>query len=90
MGKYKVIELFPCICEGGAETLIKDYCLFLNKEDFEMQVVTLLPPSPSSSNYKILKENGIKITTLDKKRPFYKNWFLRNLWRYTVRPFYAS
>lgn len=90
MKKYKVVELFPSICEGGAETLIKDYCLFLSKENFEMQVVTLLPPSPDSSNCRILKENGIKITTLDRSRKFYKNWFLRNLWRYSIRPFYAS
>ena len=85
-----IIELIPNISEGGAETLVKDYCLLLKGKGYDMEVVTLLPPSQSSSNYQILLENGIKVTSLDKSRWFYKNWFLRNLWRYTIRPFYAA
>ena len=90
MENKKIIELIPNISEGGAETLVKDYCLLLKDKGFDMEVVTLLPPSESSSNYQILLKNGIKVTSLDKSRWFYKNWFLRNLWRYTVRPFYAA
>ena len=90
MENKKIIELIPNISEGGAETLVKDYCLLLKGKGYDMEVVTLLPPSQSSSNYQILLENGIKVTSLDKSRWFYKNWFLRNLWRYTIRPFYAA
>ena len=90
MENKKIIELIPNISEGGAETLVKDYCLLLKEKGYDMEVVTLLPPSDSSSNYQILLRNGIKVTSLDKSRWFYKNWFLRNLWRYTVRPFYAA
>lgn len=90
MQNKKVIELIPNISEGGAETLVKDYCLLLKEKGYEMEVITLLPPSLSSSNYQILLKNGIKVTYLDKRRWFYKNWFLRNLWRYTIRPFYAA
>jgi glycosyltransferase involved in cell wall biosynthesis len=90
MKNKKIIELIPNISEGGAETLVKDYCLLLKDKGYDMEVVTLLPPSQSSSNYQILLKNGIKVTSLDKNRWFYKNWFLRNLWRYTVRPFYAT
>lgn len=86
----KIIELIPNISEGGAETLVKDYCLLLKDKGYVIEVVTLLPPSQSSSNYQILLKNGIKVTSLDKSRWFYKNWFLRNLWRYTIRPFYAA
>lgn len=90
MENKKIIELIPNISEGGAETLVKDYCLLLKAKGYDMEVVTLLPPSQSSSNYQILFKNGIKVTSLDKSRWFYKNWFLRNLWRYTIRPFYAA
>ena len=90
MENKKIIELIPNISEGGAETLVKDYCLLLKDKGYDMEVVTLLPPSESSSNYQILLENGIKVTSLDKSRRFYKNWFLRNLWRFAVRPFYAA
>lgn len=82
-----IIELIPGISEGGAETLVKDYCYFTCAKGFQMEVVTLLPPSPNSSNYRILTDNGIKVSSLDKERWFYNNWILRNLWRYTVRPF---
>lgn len=85
-----VIELIPGISEGGAETLVKDYCLFLKQKGLKMKVVTLLPPSKDSANYNILLKNGIEVTSLDKHRWFYSNWLLRNLWRYTMRPIYAS
>ena len=90
MENKKIIELIPNISEGGAETLVKDYCLLLKEKGYEMEVITLLPPSKSSSNFQILQKNGITVTSLDKSRSFYKNWFLRNLWRYTIRPFYAA
>lgn len=85
-----VIELIPSISEGGAETLVKDYCILLKQKGMKIEVVTLLPPSAKSANYNILLSNEIKISSLDKNRKFYKSWFLRNLWRYTIRPFYAS
>lgn len=90
MNNKLIIELIPTISEGGAETLVKDYCLLLKEKNINIEIVTLLPPSPKSSNFKILLDNNISITSLDKNRFFYKNWFFRNLWRYTIRPFYAS
>ena len=61
--KTKVVEFIGRIQDGGAETLVKDYALMLDKEKFD---VTILCEDykKDSVNYKILKENNVKIITM--------------------------
>ncbi len=86
----KVIELLPVITEGGAETLVRDYCLMLKKKRVEVVVVTIFPSDPSSSNYQLLKKNGIRVISLNEYNWSHFNRFVRNLWRYTTFPIITS
>jgi len=63
--KMTVIEYIVSMGMGGAETLVKDYALFLDKAKFNVIIVLKRPCD--SANYKILKENNIKIKVLNKK-----------------------
>lgn len=80
---YTVIEYIDSIKDGGAETLIKDYALLLDKTEFEVKIVTWLPLS-QGANATILRENNIEVISMYKKwnRPtrlfhkFCKYWFL--------------
>lgn len=61
--KVKVIEFIQGLYMGGAETLVKDYCLHFDKENFD---VTLLCLRRLNSPYEdLLMANGIKIIFLD-------------------------
>ena len=42
MKKTKVIQFIAAIADGGAETLVKDYCLMLDKERFEVKEIGLM------------------------------------------------
>lgn len=66
MRKRKVIQYITSLNDGGAETLVKDYCLLLDKEKFEVKVVVLWLMG-ESSNLKLLRENGIEIIVLFKR-----------------------
>lgn len=81
----KIIEYIDSIKDGGAETLIKDYALFLDKKEFEVTIVTWLPlDTYESANAKIIKDNNIKIISMYKRwncftklfHKFCKYWFL--------------
>ena len=63
MKKLKLIEFIGRIQDGGAETLVKDYALMLDKEKFD---VTILCEDyrPQSNVYKTLKENNVKIVSM--------------------------
>ena len=39
MEKVKVIEFIQSMGDGGAETLVKDYALLMDRERFEVTVV---------------------------------------------------
>ena len=69
MKKTKVVEFIGRIQDGGAETLVKDYALLLDKEKFD---VTILCEDyrPNSNIYKVLKENGVKIVCMYEKSFF--------------------
>ena len=60
--KKRVVEFIGRIKDAGAETLVRDYALLLDKDKFD---VTVLCENyePSSANYRILRENGIKVVT---------------------------
>lgn len=61
--KTKVVEFIGRIQDGGAETLVKDYALLLDKDLFE---VTVLCEDyvPQSSVYKQMKKNGVRIIAM--------------------------
>ena len=63
MKKIKLVEFIGRLQDGGAETLVKDYALMLNKEQFD---VTILCEDykPESNVYRTLKKNGVKIITM--------------------------
>ena len=48
--KKVVIQLIPWICEGGAETLVKDYSICLDRNKFDIHVLTTLMSMSTSSN----------------------------------------
>ena len=39
--KYKVLELISTMGEGGAESLVKDYALMINKSAFDISILTV-------------------------------------------------
>lgn len=61
--KTRVVEFIGRIQDGGAETLVKDYALLLNKELFEV-VVLCEDYKKESSVYKTLRSNNIKIVSM--------------------------
>ncbi len=62
--KIKVIEyLEGSLSDGGAETLIKDYCTLLDKNSFE-PVVLVDFIFPESANYRRLQKESVKIVSL--------------------------
>ena len=60
--KRHVVEYIGRIKDAGAETLVKDYALLLDKNKFEVTVLCE-DYEPDSANYRILKENGISVVT---------------------------
>lgn len=67
--KKKIIEYIPRIQDGGAETLVKDYALLIDKNEFEM-IILCEDYKKESANYKTLVENGINIVALYGKHSF--------------------
>ncbi|MCR4633456.1 MAG: glycosyltransferase [Erysipelotrichaceae bacterium] len=77
MKKLKLVEFIGRIQDGGAETLVKDYALMLDKEKFD---VTILCEDyrPESNVYKTLKENHVHIVSMY-ERSFFFNKVLARL-----------
>lgn len=66
MARCRVIEyLEGSLSDGGAETLVKDYVLFLDKDQFE-PIVLVDWVFPDTANYKRLKDSGVKIVSIYK------------------------
>lgn len=61
--KSKVIHLIGHLKMGGAETLITDYALKINKNKFTIVIVTL-DGKNNTFNEEILEKNGIKVIYL--------------------------
>lgn len=59
MMKTKVIQYVSRIKDGGAETLLRDYALLLDKSKFDV-IVVCEDYKKNSANYKFLKDNKIK------------------------------
>ena len=63
MKKIKLVEFIGRIQDGGAETLVKDYALMLDKEKFDVTI--LCEDYKKESNvYKTLIKNKVKIISL--------------------------
>ena len=63
MKKNKLVEFIGRIQDGGAETLVKDYALMLDKEKFDVTI--LCEDYKKESNvYKTLIKNKVKIISL--------------------------
>ena len=74
--KTKIVEFIGRIQDGGAETLVRDYALMLDKDKFD---VTILCEDyrPNSKNYKILCDNNVKIYTMYEKSFFFNKVMAR-------------
>lgn len=59
----KVIHLIPTMNIGGAETMVKDYALLMNKEIFEVKIISI-DKSYHSANEKLLEKAGIPVVHL--------------------------
>ena len=70
MMKKKIVEFIGRIQDGGAETLVKDYALLLDKEKFD---VTILCEDykKESANYRTLLRNNVKIVCMYEGAFFY-------------------
>lgn len=56
MNKIKVIEFITSMGEGGAQSLVKDYALFLDKSKFDVVIVDIYPSFDSGPGQVILKQ----------------------------------
>ncbi len=59
----KVIELITTLNTGGAETLIKDYCMFMNKAKVRLKVI-VMSGRYGSLNEKMIDESGVEVVYL--------------------------
>lgn len=61
--KYKVVEVIPTLNIGGAESMVRDYCLQIDKEEFDIYVVVLTEHKHSPIE-KTLASSGIEVIYL--------------------------
>ena len=65
----KVVHFIHGLNTGGAETLVKDYALLLDKEKYDIQILCY---EHSDSPYeKLLRDSGINVIYVCDKMPFY-------------------
>lgn len=63
----KIFHMIPTMNVGGAETMVKDYALLINKEQFEVKVISL-DKSYHSANDRFLEDAGIPVIYLSELR----------------------
>ena len=68
--KIKIMQFIHGMSMGGAETLVKDYCLGINKNKFD--IVLLCFNNCNSPYDKMLKDAGIKIIYVEDYDEIYK------------------
>lgn len=61
----KIVQFITDIGDGGAETLVKDYALLLDRNEFEVVILTRYPIK-GTANFKHLENNNIRIVSLNK------------------------
>ena len=82
MPRTKVVEFITNMGDGGAETLVKDYMLLLDREKIEVCAVICFDDA-DSANLRRLRERNISVISLDPGR----NLFYR-VWRKLNQPHY--
>lgn len=75
MAKTKVIEFILTMGDGGAETLVKDYALLMDREQFEVTVV-VMHDIADSANLQRLRDHGISVVALSSE-----DSILKKVWR---------
>ena len=60
-GKIVVVQLIPWISEGGAETLVKDYAVNIDKSRFDIHLLTSLRSRATSSNLQQILQADVDI-----------------------------
>lgn len=65
----KILQIIPTLASGGAETMVSELSLALNKRNIKCDVLTLYDVSDSHL-YKQLKHNGIEVYTFNKSNGF--------------------
>lgn len=76
--------------DGGAETLIKDYALLLDKRKYRVVIVCLGPIDETSANYFRLKDAGIPIHSIYKNRQISRYGIVRKIWNRLIHKRYVS
>lgn len=59
----KVFELIGALKDGGAETLVKDYAALIDKEKFDVAILTIYPMK-DTANYRQVSEMGTRILSV--------------------------
>lgn len=80
MSKTNIIEFVTSLQDGGAETLVKDYALLMDKERFDVTVV-VVHDMEASANLTRLREGGIRIIALSSQDDLLKRIWRRIFWR---------
>lgn len=80
MEKVNVIEFIQTVGDGGAETLVKDYALLMDKERFQVTVVVLHDVA-DSANLRHLRSHGIPVIALSSQEDVLKKAWHKLFWR---------
>lgn len=80
MHKVGVIEFILTLGDGGAETLVKDYALLMDKDRFDVTVV-VLHEEGESANLKRLRDGGVNIIVLSSEKSILKKIWRKLFWK---------
>lgn len=80
MDRVKVIEFIQSVGDGGAETLVKDYALLMDREHFDVTVV-VLHGVEDSANFQRLRESGIPVIALSAQDDLLKRIWRKIFWK---------
>ena len=65
--KIKVFQFLGSLGDGGAETLVKDYAILLNRDEFDIEIITR-DDNKDTANYRRIKKHGVIVKTLSGNR----------------------
>ena len=89
--KMVIIQFISKLGMGGAETLVKDYALLLDKSRFKVIIVTINPISKSYAYLNTLQENGVELLSIYETKKHFKNYFEEKIWnRFFHKRFVAN
>lgn len=76
--RITVVQFIGAIQDGGAETLVKDYALMLDKSKFNVVVIAGYELT-DSANSKVLRENNVKVYTLFRRSNLFTKLILHTV-----------